>query len=121
MCNAPELTLAKLDAWLAMADVDSEFEAVVAPRHNTIVQYVLWQVSLKMYPAATILTDGQDYRNGETLPWSRTTTSIGRAAPYQQMSRLTHTRSRPMEIGSSTSTRCSRPARSRGRFYFYGA
>ena len=42
--DTPELTPAKLDAWLAIADVDSEFEAVVAPRHNAIVRYVLWQV-----------------------------------------------------------------------------
>jgi hypothetical protein len=67
VCNAPELTLAKLDAWLAMADVDSEFEAVVAPRHNTNVRYALWQVSLKTYPAATILTDWHDYSNDENI------------------------------------------------------
>ena len=65
--DIPELTPAKLDAWLAIADVDSEFEAVVAPRHNTIVRYALWQVSLKMYPAVTILTDWRDYSNEESI------------------------------------------------------
>ena len=48
-------------------DVDSEFEAVVAPRHNTIVRYVLWQVLLKTYSAATIYTDWRDYSNDEDI------------------------------------------------------
>jgi hypothetical protein len=65
--NTPEFIPAKFDAWLAMPDVDSEFEAFVEPRHNTIVRYALWQVLLKTYPAATIYTDWRDYSNDENI------------------------------------------------------
>jgi hypothetical protein len=42
-------------------ELDEEFEAVLAPRHNVNDVYVLWQVSLQKYPAATMFTDWRDY------------------------------------------------------------
>ena len=42
-------------------ELDGEFEAVLAPRHNVNDVYALWQVSLQKYPAATMFTDWRDY------------------------------------------------------------
>ncbi len=67
MCNTPGLAPAKLDTCLAMTVEDSEFEAVVAPRHNTTNRYAMWQVSMKTYPAATILTDWRDYNVDDNI------------------------------------------------------
>ncbi len=104
-----------------MPDVDSEFEAVVAPRHNTIVRYVLWQVLLKTYPAATIYTDWRDYSNDENIALESNLNNHRPGCTISAAEQINPTRSRPMEIGSSTSTRCSTPTRSLGRFDLYGA
>jgi hypothetical protein len=42
-------------------ELDQEFEAVLAPRHNVSDNHVVWQVSMQKYPAATMFTDWRDY------------------------------------------------------------
>ena len=48
-------------------ELDEEFEAVLAPRHNVNDAYVLWQVSLQKYPAATMFTDWRDYNTEDNI------------------------------------------------------
>jgi hypothetical protein len=46
---------------LPIVEMDAEFEAVLAPRPNVNDEYVVWQVSLQTYPAATMFSDWRDY------------------------------------------------------------